>query len=102
MGAGADHVITGDALFTVSVTLAVAELKSVASVGVNVTESVADPAPGIVPATGEYTKLPAVFAVAFSCVAVSAVPNVIAAGLTHVITEAAWVTVSTPFTNANE
>ena len=37
------------------------------------------------PATGEYTKLPAVFAVAFSCVPESAVPYWIAAGFASTI-----------------
>lgn len=45
-------VIVGAALLTVRVTLAVAELYRVGLVGVNVTESVCDPAVNTVPVAG--------------------------------------------------
>ena len=95
-------MMTGKALFTISVTVATAVVKSVTSVGVNVTERICAPPLGIVPAIGEYTNVPAVLAVASSCVAVSAVPKVIAAGVAHVITGVAKLTVRTPLTKVNE
>ena len=85
IAAGVGQLIVGVALFTVSVTLLVAVLKSVVSVGVNVTDSVWLPAPGVVPAAGLYAKLPAVLAVASSCVALSVVPYVMAVGVGQVM-----------------
>ncbi len=82
---GVGQLIVGVALFTVSVTLPVAELKLVVLLGVNVTDSVWLPAPSVVPAAGEYAKLPAVLAVASSCAPLSAVPYVIADGVGQVI-----------------
>ena len=55
------------------------------SLGVNVTESVCVPTPKTVPAAGVYANVPVTEAVAFSCVALNAVPNVIAAGADQVI-----------------
>ena len=52
MGEGADHVMVGVALLTVSETLAEAELYLVASVGVKVTERLCVPAVSIVVAGG--------------------------------------------------
>jgi len=92
---GAGQLIVGVALFTVSATLPVAELKLVVLLGVNVTDSVWLPAPGVVPAAGEYAKLPAVLAVASSCAPLSAVPYVIADGAGHVIVGVVFVTVFT-------
>ena len=85
IAAGVGQLIVGVALFTVSVTLPVAELKLVVLLGVNVTDSVWLPAPSVVPAAGEYAKLPAVLAVASSCAPPNAVPYVIADGVGQVI-----------------
>jgi len=84
MAAGIAQVITGNPLLTISVTLAVAVVKSLASVGVNVTDRVCEPAPSTVPAAGAYTKEPATLAIASSCVPLSAVPKLIAAGVAQV------------------
>jgi len=86
--AGVFQVITGVVLaVTFSVTLAVAVVLSVVSVGVNVTFNVTFPAvDSIVPAAGEYTKVPGTLAVASSCVAPRAVPTTTAAGVFQVIT----------------
>jgi hypothetical protein len=84
MAAGIAQVITGNPLLTISATLAVAVVKSFASVGVNVTDRVCEPAPRTVPAVGAYTKEPATLAVASSCVRLSAVPKLIAAGVAQV------------------
>jgi hypothetical protein len=46
-------VIAGVAWFTVSVTVAIAVVKSVVSVGVNVTFNVWGPAPSTIPDAGE-------------------------------------------------
>src|SRR5947209_6018823 len=59
-----------------------------------VTERVGAPALGTTPAAGVYTKLPGTEAVAFSWVAESAVPYVIAEGGAHVTTGVALLTVS--------
>ena len=45
--------------------------------------SACEPALSTVPAAGEYAKLPATVELAFSCVALSAVPYGIAAGVGH-------------------
>jgi hypothetical protein len=63
-------------------------------VGVNVTLSVCCPTPGTVPLAGEYAKVPATVEVAFSCVALSAVPYGMAAGVAQVIVGVALFTVS--------
>ena len=60
----------------------------VVSAGVKVTERVSVPAAGILPGAGVYTSVPGTDAVAFNCVAESAVPCVMFAGLVHVITGA--------------
>ena len=52
IGAGVAQPITGATWFTVIVTLSVAAAKSIASVGLNSTESVCDSPPSIVPAGG--------------------------------------------------
>ena len=64
------------------------------SVGVKFTCKVC-PAPAVntVPAGGAYTIVPVTEAVAFNCVALSAVPYTMSAGLLHVITGVAFVTV---------
>ena len=77
-------MITGNPLLTISVTLAVAVVNPFAFVGVNVTDRVCEPAPSTVPAAGAYTKVPATLAVASSCVPLSAVPKLIAAGVAQV------------------
>jgi hypothetical protein len=86
MAAGIAQVIIGTPWLTISVTLAVAVVKSFVSVGVNVTDSVCEPTPSTVPAAGVYTKVPATLAVASSWVALSGVPKLIAAGVAHVNT----------------
>jgi hypothetical protein len=95
IAAGAGQLIVGVALLTVSVTLPVAELKLVVLLGVNVTDKVWLPAPSVVPAAGEYAKLPAVLAVASSCVPLSAVPYVMPAGVGQVMVGVVFVTVFT-------
>jgi len=55
------------------------------SVGVKVIDTVREPAPSTTPTVGEYTKVPGIFAVASSCVELSAVPKVMAVGATQVI-----------------
>src|SRR5829696_5847654 len=77
------QLMVGVRLVTTSVTLALPPVKLAASEGVNATESVCVPTGRIVPVVGEYAKLPAVEAVALSCVAPSAVPYGIAAGVLH-------------------
>ena len=62
--AGAAQVTTGVAWVTVSVTLPVAVVYLLVSVGVKVTESVCGPAVSTVPAAGEYVNVPGAFAVA--------------------------------------
>jgi hypothetical protein len=64
------------------------------SVGVNVTDSACVPAVRTAPAAGVYAKVPATGEVALSCVALSPVPYVIAAGVAHVIEGVAWFTVN--------
>ena len=60
----------------------------------NVTDSVC-PAPAVntTPAAGVYTNVPGTLAVAFSCVALSAVPYAIAVSVGHVIVGVALSTV---------
>lgn len=77
------------------------------SVGTKLTDSVCDPAPKTVPLAGVYVNVPATefppnAAVAFNCVALRAVPKVIAAGFAHVITGVALpiVTVWLPVVDA--
>jgi len=65
------------------------------SVGVKVAESVRLPAARIVPATGEYVKLPPVEAVALSCVPLNAVPKIIGAGVAQVTTGRSFAAVTT-------
>ena len=73
--AGAAHVIVGVAFSTVIATVAVAVVKAVGSVGVNVVDSVwLAPADSTVPAGGVYANVPGADEVAFSCVPSSAVP----------------------------
>ena len=55
----------------------------------NVTFNVWGPTAKTVPAAGVYAKVPDTEAVAFNCVALNAVPYVIAAGGAQVITGAA-------------
>ena len=62
--------------------------------GVNVAVKVWVPALGVVPLAGLYAIAPATLPVALSCVAESAVPNVIALGVAQVI-----VGVALPTTN---
>ncbi len=63
-----------------------------------VTERIWLPAPGTVPATGEYANVPdsdvppAPVAAALSCVELSAVPNAIGAGVAQAIVGVAWPT----------
>ena len=63
------------------------------SVGENTAVSCCVPADRTVPTAGLYMKLPGTFAVASSCVALSAVPVAMAAGAVQVIAGAAWLTV---------
>ena len=94
IGARAGHVIFGVVRFawvTTSVLVAVAVVKSAVSVGVKTAVSVTVPTAGTVPAEGVYWNVPGVDAVAFSCVALSAVPAVIGARAGHVITGALFV-----------
>lgn len=76
--------------FTVIVTLAVAPLYVLVSVGVNVTESVCVPAASTVPAGGLYANVPATLAVASNCGAPRGVGFVIAAGCGQVIVGVAF------------
>src|SRR5262245_21846902 len=95
MSAGVAQVIVGVSFRTLIVTLFVAVVKLAASVGVNVTDSVwFAPALSTAPASGVYTKVPVIPppAVAFSCVAPSAVPKVMSAGFAHVMTGVAFKT----------
>src|SRR5579863_797965 len=90
MGAGVCQLRTGFAWLTTMVVVAEALEKSTLSVGMKVTESVCVPAGNIVPAAGEYTKVPGTAvvpktAVASSCVAPRGVPKVIAAGCVQLI-----------------
>jgi len=64
------------------------------SVGVKDTERVSVPAAGTVPAAGVYTNVPGTDAVALSWVALSAVPEEIAAGAGQVIVGVSLVTTS--------
>jgi hypothetical protein len=52
------------------------------------------PAGSTVPAGGVYTNVPGVFALAFSCVALSAVPVPMLVGAGQVMVGVAWFTVS--------
>ena len=90
IGAGAAQVSTGAVRgpFTTSVCVTVAVEYRVRSAGVKVALSVCVPAGSTVPATGLYANVPFTFAVAFSCVAPSAVPCVIGAGAAQVSTGA--------------
>src|SRR5258708_3178716 len=93
MSAGVIQVMTGVAFSTLMATVFVAVVKLAASVGVKVTDSVwFAPACRIVPVGGEYKKRPGTLAVAFSCVALSAVPNVMSAGVAQVMTGVAFST----------
>ena len=80
MGAGVGQLTVGVAGVTTRLTLPVAVLKLVVSVGVKVTVSVCVPAVSSVPAGGVYTNVPGtvvakpVETVAFNCVAESFVP----------------------------
>ena len=75
MAAGRDHVMAGVAFRMLTKTLALVSLYVAASLGVKVTESLwALPAGSTVPSAGEYVNVPDTPAVAFSCVAPSAVP----------------------------
>ena len=97
IAAGVGQVITGVDLNTVIGTVAVATLYVTVSFGVKVTDNVWPvPAASSVPLAGEYTNVPATptGAVAFNCVALSAVPTVIAAGVGQVITGVVIVTVA--------
>ena len=60
--------------------------------GVKVTLNVSVPTDGVVPAVGPYRNVPGTEAVAFNCVALKAVPNVMAAGVAQVMTGAAAAT----------
>lgn len=60
--------------FTTSCTLAVDAEYFCVFEGVKVTDSVSVPAAGTVPAAGEYVNDPGTFAVASSCVELSAAP----------------------------
>jgi hypothetical protein len=62
-------------------------------VGVNVTFNFCCPGLNTVPPFGEYVNVPATVDVASSCVALSAVPYAIAAGVAHVIVGVALFTV---------
>ena len=74
MACGVAHVTDGIACETVKATVDVAELKSAVSVGVKVTDNGWDPAFKTAPDAGVYANVPAVFALAFSCVLDRAVP----------------------------
>src|SRR5262245_59145347 len=90
---GVVQVMTGVALRTLMETVFVAVVKLAPSVGVKVADNVwPAPAFSTVPAIGLQTNVPGVFAVAFSCVAPSAVPKVMSAGVAHVITGVAFTT----------
>src|SRR6185436_11445082 len=94
MSAGVAQVMTGVAFRTSIATVFVAIVKFAASVGVKVTDSVcAAPAFRIVPASGLSTNVPGTLAVAFSCVALSAVPYVMSAGTVQLIVVLAFSTV---------
>ena len=80
---------------TTNVTVPVAFVYCAVFDGVNVTDSVWLPTPSTVPSAGVYAYVPATadplnVAVAFSCVALNAVPCVIGDGVAHVITGALW------------
>src|SRR4051812_645980 len=92
MSAGADQVIVGVDFTTLIVVVAVAVVKFTASVGVKITDSWFAPAFSTVPAAGSYTNEPATLAVAFSCVALSAVPYAMSAGADQVIAGVAFST----------
>ena len=62
--------------------------------GVKVTDSVCDPTARMVPVAGEYANVPGTVELALSCVALSAVPYVIAAGAAHAMVDVALLTVS--------
>ena len=64
------------------------------SVGENTAVSCWVPAAKTAPAAGLYMKLPGTLAVASNCVALSAVPAAMGAGVAQVIVGAAWLTVS--------
>ena len=75
----------GVAFVTESVTLAVAIVKLVASLGVKITDRVCEPVGSTVPEAGVYANVPGTLAVALSCVSLSAVAYVIAAGVDQLI-----------------
>lgn len=77
-------------MLTVSGTLAAAEVYSSGSDGVNVTESVCDPAASTVPCAGEYANVPGTPVVAFNCAALRGVPYAIAADVGHRISGVFW------------
>ena len=85
--------MTGVAWLTWIGTEAVAVELFVVSVGVKVTVRVCGPAPSTVPAAGVKLNVPGTDDVASSCVALSAVPYVIAAGAGHVMVAILWLTV---------
>ena len=62
--------------------------------GVKVTFTVLLPTGRIVPAAGVYAKVPGTLAVAFSCAELRGVPDEIGAGVAHVMTGVALLTVS--------
>src|SRR5262245_1207050 len=93
MSDGVVQVMTGVSFTTLMLTVLVAVAKFVASVGVNVTDSVwFAPAFRTVPAIGAYANVPGVPAVAFNCVALSAVPWVMSAGFAQVMAGVAFST----------
>src|SRR5436190_5481949 len=76
---------TGAPLRTLMSTVRVAETKSTASVGVNVTNrGWAAPADRIVPADGAYANVPSTLAVAFNCRTLSGIPWKMSDGAAHV------------------
>src|SRR3954469_1450913 len=95
MSAGVGQVITGVAFSTLMLIVLVTVLTFTVSVGVNVTDSVwVLPALSTAPAAGVQTNVPSTppLTVAFSCVVLSAVPNVMSAGVGQVITGVAFST----------
>ena len=62
--------------------------------GAKVVVNVCDPALRAVPAAGEYVKLPATGELASSCIALRAVPCVMAAGVAQVMAGVALLTVT--------
>src|SRR5919109_769211 len=94
MSAGVGQVIAGVPFSTVRLTVAVAPVKFTASIGVKVTDSGCDPASSTVPAAGAYANVPGTLLVAFSCVALSAVPYVMSAGAGQVMVAVALTTFS--------